>query len=160
MKSNAFYSFRNVEVFNEQHLVLSIKLTIWLIAVLVRKSIFRTGKLSSATVKNRHTLSPRVFWQITNICHSLSQCEGVTQTCRPWCSKRQKERERQRRQRRGVFILRQQLKWVIIALKFHSDWAPLTCHCESSHKENGIFRESCTLTLVNWSGGSECCDRD
>lgn len=46
-----------------------------------------------------------------------------------------RERERQRCQREGVFTLRQQLKWVITALKLHADWAPLTCHCKSSHKE-------------------------
>ena len=103
------------------------------------------------------TPSPRVFWQMTNI---IILCCNVKQQYKPAGSDTQRDTEREREReteserdkesaREGVFILRQQLKWVIIALKFHSDWAPLTCHCESSHKENGIFRESCTLTLVN-----------
>lgn len=79
-------------------------------------------------------------------------CCNVMQQHKPAGCDTQRDREGERDKecaREGVFILRQQLKWVIIALKFHSDWAPLTCHCESSHKENGIFRESCTLTRVN-----------
>ncbi len=104
--------------------------------------------------------TPRSVLGNNKYCPSPLHCQAIIQTCRPWISKSQTERERQRCQREGVFILRQQLKWVITALKFHSKWAPLTCHCESSHKEYGIFRESCTLTPLNWSGGSECCDRD
>lgn len=81
--------------------------------------------------------------------------------------KEEREREGEERgggrgprcQRKGIFTLRQQLKWVITALKLQTDWALLTCHCEGSHKGNSIYREGCTLTLVNWSGGSECCDR-
>lgn len=60
---------------------------------------------------------------------------------------------------RGIFTLRQQLKWVITALKLQTDWALLTCHCQGPHKGTSICREGCTLTLVNWSGASECCDR-
>lgn len=94
--------------------------------------------------------SPVLFWKITHIFIFCSMSDSNT-NLQTMTLKETKE---------GVFILRQQLKWVIMALKFLSDWAPVTCHCESSHKENGIFRESCTLTLVNWSGGSEHCDRD
>lgn len=83
---------------------------------------------------------------LSRLCWRLTQREAMTQTVP---DSEEEARERQRGAREGVFILRQQLKWVIIALKFYSDWAPLTCRCESSHKENGIFRESCTLTLVN-----------
>lgn len=58
---------------------------------------------------------------------------------------KESKRGSQRGCREGVFTLRQQLKWVILALKHDSDWAPLTCHCTKVQKEKRYLQRELHL---------------
>lgn len=69
------------------------------------------------------------------------------------------KRGSQRGCREGVFTLRQQLKWIILALRSYSDWAPLTRHFTNVQKERQYLQTELHLNpgeliwgLTLWSG--------